>query len=159
MAKERPRVRAAAIILKDDQILLARHEKDGRSYWVLPGGGVDFGETVAEALTREMREEANLEIRLGELIMLNDSIPPDRHRHILNLYFLAEITGGKLRVGQNDKRLRGMQFTDVDDIPNIPLYPDVRRQLYNGIRNGFATTGLYLGNLWKDMPDVPDNGE
>jgi 8-oxo-dGTP diphosphatase len=159
MAKDRPRIRAAAIILKDDQILLARHEKDGQSYWVLPGGGVNFGETVAEALERELREEANLDIRLGELVMLNDSIPPDCHRHILNLYFLADITGGELRAGQNDKRLRGMEFVSVEDIPNISLYPDVRQLLYNGIRNGFPTTGLYLGNLWEDMPDLPDTSE
>lgn len=159
MPKDHPRIRAAAIIIKGGQILLARHEKDGRSYWVLPGGGVDYGETVAEALVREIREEANLDIRLGELVMLNDSIPPDHHRHILNLYFLADIVGGELRAGQNDKRLRGVEFVNVEDIPNISLYPDIRQPLYNGIRNGFPTTGLYLGNLWEDMPDLPNNSE
>ncbi len=159
MPKEHPRIRAAAIIVKDDQILLARHEKEGQSYWVLPGGGVDYGETVGEALVREIREEANLDIRLGELVLLNDSIPPDHHRHIVNLYFLADITGGEVRVGQNDKRLRGMKFIDVNDIPDITLYPDIRQPLYNGIRNGFTATGLYLGNLWKDMPETPDTSE
>lgn len=158
MAKEHPRIRAAAIILQDDSVLLARHEKDDKSYWVLPGGGVDFGESVGEALKREIREEANLDIRLGEFVMLNDSIPPDHHRHILNLYFLAEIAGGKLRVGQNDKRLRGMEFVPVDDLPGISLYPDIRQALYNGIRNGFPATGLYLGNLWKDLEESAKRG-
>lgn len=158
MAKEHPRIRAAAIILRDDAVLLARHEKDGKSYWVLPGGGVDFGESVGDALKREIREEASLDIRLGEFVMLNDSIPPDCHRHILNLYFRAEIAGGTLRVGQNDKRLRGMEFVPVDDLPKISLYPDVREVLYQGIRNGFPTTGLYLGNLWKDLEEAAGRG-
>jgi len=151
MPNHHPRIRAAAIILRGSKILLARHEKEGRSYWVLPGGGVDFGETVGEALVREVREEAGFQVRLGELVMLNDSIPPDRHRHILNLYFLAEITGGELRVGQDDKRLRDVRFVEIDSLPELILYPDIRERLYEGIRNGFPRTGIYLGNRWDEL--------
>ena len=144
-----PRIRAAAIIVQDDTILLVRHEKDGRRYWLLPGGGVDFGESLAEALVREVCEEAGLDIVVGDLVMANDSIPPDAHRHVLNVYFTAEVTGGELRPGR-DGRLDDVRFVPLDDLPGLTFYPDVREPLLRGIREGFGNTPAYLGNLWKD---------
>jgi len=145
-----PRVRVAAIIVRDNYILLAQHAKEGKTYWVLPGGGVDFGETAAEALVRELKEETNLDIEVGALVMANDSIPPDGHRHILNLYFTAKVTGGRLRIGAGDKRLVGARFVPIDELTSLVLFPDVRELLLEGCRRGFGAGARYLGNLWKD---------
>lgn len=150
MAERLPRIRVAAIIVQDGRILLARHKRHGQAYWVLPGGGVDFGESTEQALIRELKEEANLDIRVGRLVMVNDSIPPDGHRHIVNLYFTAEITGGTLRVG-DDHRLVDMCFVPVSEIPGLALFPDTREQLAAGIARGFENEALYLGNLWKEI--------
>ncbi len=147
--KKRPRVRVAAIIVRDGRMLLACHERDGRRYWLPPGGGVDFGETVGEALVRELREEANLDIRVGDLVLVNDSVPPDRHRHVLNLFFTAEVVGGELRVG-NDPRLVGMVWVALEQLPELTFYPDVRESILRGVREGFGAGAQYLGNLWKD---------
>jgi len=94
-----PRIRVAPIVVRDHALLLVRHVKGDRTYWLLPGGGVDYGETLGEALLREIKEETNLDTELGELVMVNDSIPPDGHRHVVNLYFTARVTGGELRKG------------------------------------------------------------
>lgn len=148
-AESGPRVRVAAIILKDGAILLARHQKEGETYYVLPGGGVDFGETCEEALVRELKEEANLDIRVGQLVIVNDSVPPDRHRHVLNLHFTAAVVSGELRVGR-EPRLAGMEFVSFEDFPSVTLYPDVRAALLPAIRDGFPDHAVYLGNLWVD---------
>ncbi len=55
----RPRVCAA--ILRNNEILMVRHQHDGRAYWTLPGGGVELGETNEQAVLREVREETHLE--------------------------------------------------------------------------------------------------
>ena len=55
-----PRVRVAALIHWQNRILLCRQEKPGREYWLLPGGGVDGGETLVGALRRELSEELGL---------------------------------------------------------------------------------------------------
>ena len=47
--KIRPRVRVAGILIEDDRILLIEHTKNNRKYWLVPGGGVDWGESAAEA--------------------------------------------------------------------------------------------------------------
>lgn len=149
--RNRPRVRVAAIICDRQRLLVAVHEKAGKRYHVVPGGGVEFGESLEEAVAREVKEEAGLDIRVGELVLANDSIPPDGHRHIINLYFLAEVVGGELRVGQGDKRLRHVEYVTLEELAAATLYPDVREELLLGIREGFAKGPRYLGNLWRKM--------
>jgi len=51
------RIRAGVLIWRDGEVLLVRHEKGGRSYWLVPGGGVDPGETMVVAAARELIEE------------------------------------------------------------------------------------------------------
>lgn len=145
-----PRIRVAAIIVEDGRILLVRHEKDGQSYWMLPGGGVDYGETLAEALRRELREELNIEAAIGPLMLANDSIPEDRHRHIVNLYFAARITGGELRTG-GDARVVEAAFQPLDALEDLPVRPVFQTLLKTAITEASeAALNPYLGNFWVD---------
>ena len=148
--KTLPRIRVAAIIMRGRSILLARHERDGTSYWLLPGGGVDYGETLEAALVRELKEEASLDIRVQRLVLVNDSIPPDQHRHIVNVCFTAEIIGGKLAVGQDDTRLVDMKFVSIARLPRLTFYPDIRETLVRSLDEDFSNAPGYLGNLWRD---------
>ncbi len=146
--EKNPRIRVAAIIVQDDSILLVRHVKDGQTYWLLPGGGVEFGESLEEALVRELQEEANLDIKVKDLVIANDSLPPDRHRHVLNLYFTAEIVDGEL-ICAKDERIAEMRFMAIEKLPELTFYPDIREQLAEEISNDFPNRALYLGKMWK----------
>ena len=57
------RPRACGALIQGDMILMVRHVEPTRSYWTLPGGGVEAGETPAEAAVREVREETGLRVR------------------------------------------------------------------------------------------------
>ena len=63
--------RYQAAILRGDEILLIKHREhaEGRAYWVLPGGGIEAGETELECVLREVREETNLEVRIEALLL------------------------------------------------------------------------------------------
>ncbi len=143
------RIRAAGILVREGKILLVRHEKNGKSYWLLPGGGVDYGETAEEGLKREFREEVGLEVEAGKIVLVHDSIPPDRHRQVLNLYFLVTCDKPEIRVTQ-DRVLKGAQFHPLGDLPGLPVYPNVKTEVLEGLKAGWTGPCLYLGNNWRD---------
>ena len=149
-SQPRPRIRVAAILCKDDTVLLVQHVKENHAYWLLPGGGVDFGETLAEALRREVREETSLEIDVGDIALVHDSLPPDGHRHIVNIYFRGNIRGGVLKKG-NDLRLKEVRFVPIRDLNDLEMVPDLREQLGNVLATSEKTGPAYLGNIWREL--------
>ena len=77
----------------------------GRS-WSLPGGEVEEGETIHDALVREMREETGLDVEPGRLLYVCDHLPGGR-THVVHLTFEASRTGGTAGQGRSDlARLR-----------------------------------------------------
>lgn len=61
--------RVRAVIIKDGKILLIKITKPDLVYWVIPGGGVEDGETNEQALIRECREELGVNIEVKDLIL------------------------------------------------------------------------------------------
>ena len=143
-----PRIRVAAIIVRNNRVLLVKHSKEGRSYWMLPGGGVNRGETLKDALKRELNEECCIDIEVGLLVLSSDAIAPDGSRHIVNLFFQADHVDGTPRLG-DDKRVTEVAWRDVADLPSIALYPDFGAALQKMIAEGFPNHADYLGNLWR----------
>jgi 8-oxo-dGTP diphosphatase len=143
------RIRVAGILVKDGKILLVRHEKNGKSYWLLPGGGVDFGESAGEALIREFKEEVGLTVQVGKLVLVHDSIPPNRHRQVLNLYFLVTAEQFDLKVTP-DAVLRDAAFYALSEFPQMQVNPDMKKEILEGIAKGWSESCRYLGNEWKD---------
>ena len=62
------RPRACGALIRNETILMVRHAEPTRSYWTLPGGGVEAGETLAEAAMREVFEETGLRVRTVRLL-------------------------------------------------------------------------------------------
>lgn len=80
------------------QMFLARRgptAKNERGLWEFPGGSVEFGETLADALRREMREEYGIEIIVGELLDVIDHILPEEQQHWVSPTFICMIASGE----------------------------------------------------------------
>ncbi len=86
-------------VIVDDQgrLFLARRgpqAKNERGLWEFPGGAVEFGERLADALQREMREEYGVKIAIGELLDVADHILSAESQHWVSPTFICRITSG-----------------------------------------------------------------
>ena len=143
-----PRIRVSAILRWHGRVLLCRHEKPGREYWLLPGGGVNSGESLVNALHRELAEEVGirLELPLEGPVAIVDSIAPQRSfaaKHVVHIIFAGDLGGRSLEtVTSQDAAVRGHRLFGVDE---IVLHPPIQRFLS---RWQPGDPPVYLGALW-----------
>ena len=144
----RPRVRVAGILIENNKILLIEHLKKNKKYWLVPGGGVDWGESTAEALIREYKEETNLDITVEKFLFLSETIAPDKKKHVINLYFQIKIIKNSIynmKLG-DEGNLTDLKFITKEEIENIKLYPNIKTQLIHLLNE--EKIAPYLGLLW-----------
>ena len=114
-------VGVGAIIVNDDgYIFLARrgpNAKNERGLWEFPGGSVEFGETLSQALQREMLEEYGIEIIVGELVDVVDHILPKEKQHWVSPTYICKIKSGVPKI-QEPKKCVDIQWFDVHQAPN-----------------------------------------
>lgn len=140
------RIRSAVLVLEEGRVLLVRHQKNGRTYWLLPGGGVEFGEPAPDAARREVEEETGLQVEVDDLALVAETIAPDASRHLLHLVFRARKVGGLLQIGAED-RLAEARFVPLEELPGLEMHPP----LASAIRDVAEHPGpRYLGRLWVD---------
>ena len=147
-----PRIRVSALLRWGDRILLCRHEKAGRGeYWLLPGGGVNTGESLVEALHRELAEEVGIgdDLTFEGPVAIVDSISPKRtfvSRHVVHIIFAGDLSGRSLeRVTSSDAAVRGHRLFDPAELDGVVLHPPIQRFLR---RWESGDPAVYLGSLW-----------
>lgn len=146
-----PRIRVSAILRWRGRILLCRHEKGGKEYWLLPGGGVNSGESLVDALRRELEEECGLEddFPVEGPVAVIDSIAPVRSfaaKHVVHIVFSGDLGGRSLEtVTSQDAAVRGHRLFAVDELETVVLHPPIQRFLARW-RPGDPV--VYLGPLW-----------
>ena len=89
--------RARAIVIQDDAVLLIERCRGGRTYWVFPGGGIEPGETAADAARREVAEETGLLVEIQRRVAIVTF--PTVRQH----FFLASLTGGTIGTGTGEE--------------------------------------------------------
>ncbi len=135
------------VINEENQILLVKHRKGTRQYWVLPGGRLEYGEAFEECGVREVQEETGLDVEVEKIVFISEAIAPDRSRHIVNIYMCARQIGGTLKLG-NEPVLAGVEFRPLDELKSLAIYPPVGAQILEALDSNFAGGIKYLGNLW-----------
>ena len=99
------------VVLDGDKILLAK--RDDIEMWTLPGGGVDAGESVAQAEVREVKEETGLDVRIDTLVGVYSRIGVLPDVHII--VFSGETIGGKIKCQPGETI--DVKFFPIDDLP------------------------------------------
>lgn len=136
-------------MLFEGRIVLARHRAGSAVYHLLPGGGVNYRETIEDALKREVLEETGFTIELGRPLFISDTIDPTGRRHLINITFRATITGGSATTEPMDTRVEAVDFCDPDTLETLDLRPPLAPFIADALAEGLdATPTLYLGSLF-----------
>jgi len=144
------RIRIAAIIIKDNKLLLVKHCKYDKSYWLLPGGGIEIGETLDGCVKRELKEELRIRVVSFEFLFLVESISYDGRHLIQPTFLIKEADMDNLSLG-SDKRVCGFDFFSVNKLKDITIYPDINDELILILNMGTKAIGKrYILKKWKD---------
>jgi len=125
------RLAAYALVARDEHILLSLWNEVVPGRWTMPGGGVEFHETVEAAVIRELREETGYDVSLVRLLGVDTLLVPAADRRLeterplkaVRIVFEATITGGELarEVNGSTDEARWIPLADVPALRRVPL--------------------------------------
>jgi 8-oxo-dGTP pyrophosphatase MutT (NUDIX family) len=128
--------RAVAVVVRAGRALVMTRHREGIDYAVLPGGGVEAGESVAEAVLRELAEETSLTGVVGEVLWVRDD---DGRRatyiEVLDATGTPRLGGPEQARSSPTNRYRSA-WVGLDDLERLDLRPAALRPLLRGLLAG-----------------------
>lgn len=136
-------MRATAVIIKDNLILLMHRFRDGIEFFVLPGGGVEKGESIEEAVIREVKEETSFNAKINKKLFeyCNDY----QGNKKMHYFYLITDFSGDMQLGGEEAKLNSekdryiLEWHEISEISNLPLKPEAIKEK---ILNSYLT---YIG--------------
>ncbi len=158
--EQRVRVRVGGLLFDDAEapsaVVLVEHEGiwSNDPFWTPPGGGVEYGESLPEALVREVKEETGLAVEVGPLRYTLDFVRPPLHA--VSFYFECRVPGGlpdAFTAGADPEHgdaplIRGVRLVPFEELAGLAVYPEgLAAWLPEAARAGFPEGTVYLGTL------------
>jgi ADP-ribose pyrophosphatase YjhB (NUDIX family) len=136
----RPILGVGALILEGDSILLVQRGKAPLlGYWSLPGGAVETGERLAEAIAREVLEETALTVEVGAMVEIFERLMPDAdggtEYHYVLLDYLCRVVGGTPAPGDDSSAVAWVKRQDLHTLPITPGTLEVIERVFERYGN------------------------
>ncbi|MFJ6772089.1 NUDIX hydrolase [Kitasatospora sp. NPDC091257] len=134
-----------AVVTDVEGRLLLIHKTDN-DLWALPGGGHDIGESVADTVVREVREETGINVEVASVVGLYTdpghvmAYDDGEVRQQFSICFRARPIGGVLRTSSESKEVRWVHPADLND---LDIHPSMRLRIKHGLEAG--RTEPYIG--------------
>ena len=130
------------VLDEENRILMVKHDHPERTVWMVPGGGIEEGESSAQAAAREVLEETGLQVEIGGLIWHVEEVS-ERGQRFVN-FFRATVTGGQMKLGRDpelgdsDQVLADIRFMSREEVAALDnLYPEfLRHELWQHLEQG-----------------------
>ena len=143
-----PIVRPTGILIEDGCLLLVKQDVSTARHWALPGGKLEYGETIEQCLVREIKEETGLAVKVKELLYITDRF---RHmnNHVVHIAFLVERVGEKSPAEnwqhQDLKEVREVKMVSVSELTDYGF----SSAFYRLVKDNFPGRGSYQGDFHK----------
>lgn len=132
------KVAVSAVVRDSAGRVLMIHRTDNDKYSI-PGGGLEIGESVADAVVREVKEETGIDVEVTKLVGVFSN--PDHViayddgevRQEFSICFVADPRGGELRTSAESKEVK---WVAPDDLGELDIHPSVRLRIRRGLSNG-----------------------
>ena len=138
------RLATRAVIVRNDAILLVAFDDESGFHYNLPGGGIEPGETLYDAVRREACEETAAEVEVKELLFVYECFPPDygftldEKPHCVDFLFRCALCeGSEPRLPDNpDKNEVAIHWIPLEEFPNVPLVPQIQDPVIAALQRG-----------------------
>lgn len=145
------KVRPAALIIREGAVLTMRYRYGSAHVHVLPGGNPDPGESLADALCRELSEELGIVTAVGDMVLAGEVLHFNGREDTLHCVFRADITSGDPALNKANTSAEAIEWIAFAQLGSINLYPNFATRLTGDIpAEGFSYTGPlqqpYLGD-------------
>lgn len=148
------RVRASALIIKAEAVLLVEFYDQNGLHYNLPAGGAEPGESVTQAAQREAKEEASVEIEVGPLVFVHEVAPhlqtgPPDSVHSLDFIFACQLKpDSKPKMPSNpDPDQTAVKWIPLADLNKVNLYPRIADKIMQYAQN----PGRHQVRLWQNL--------
>lgn len=143
-----PTIRVGGFLGVDGKVLMVQQGRGDERYWLLPGGGVRFGESLAQALIRETQEELGLRVGVGPLLAIVESISPepDYAKHVVHLIFDVS-AAPEADLTPLDAAVLGARFLSETEILAADVRPPISEFLTACLLER-PSSPQYLGRRW-----------
>ncbi len=136
-------VRVTAVVVDDEQILLVRQHVDNARQWSLPGGRLERGEQIGDALVREVEEEMGIVVEPDRLLYVAEL--PQAQPPLVHITMSMRAVGGAIRLPTNEydeNTIHDVRYVPLTDLPNYGF----SEKFAALVATGFPDNGRYVGH-------------
>jgi len=150
--KAMPIIRVGAVIIKNNSLLVVKSHYGDEQVTIVPGGGLEMGETLFECAKREAAEETGLDVKPEKLIYIREFIRPEKQNHNLDMFVLCSILGGSLKTGTDPDKtsqvIKEVLFAPLSNLEHVGFFPKKLPELLRtDLKENFAKCPKYLERL------------
>ncbi|MEI8067619.1 MAG: NUDIX hydrolase [Candidatus Shapirobacteria bacterium] len=126
------KVAAHALIKKDNKYLVTKRPANDDympNFWDTPGGTIDFGEKILDALVREIKEETDLTVKVGNIIFCHNHLS-GTERHQFELVYQCEYIGGDIKLDPEEhSEFKWVTLEEMESLQKITFLEELLKSL------------------------------
>jgi 8-oxo-dGTP diphosphatase len=144
------KVRPAALIIEAGKILTLRYNYNGTNVYMLPGGNMDFGETMQTCLSRELFEEIGVSTEISDLLFIAEVHQKDMDK--LHCIFKCKIAVGSFpKINSEQCSALEIVFLPFDKINIVAMYPNISNEVYQYCISNKPHEVKFVGEIFQPI--------